>query len=266
MKKVISWQNTIALAIAFLTLFCSCSPGGVIDDPYYVNEDRQRENTYYVPAAPHLPLVLEQQDLNFNLLRASGNKFNGLEAQAAYMPWKKVALGVSVSTGRHKEGGLKMMEYNRFELMWGYIKKIDKLWAFETYAGLGTGKITNYHFTGHSTIKPGHYFIQPAIAVGNDDKTVQLVFASRFAGVNFNVTDTLFITDREQFSGKQLNSLYDEPVHMMWEPALLFRAGWKNIMFTLQYSHSSDLTNSSLHRSSDNFSFGISVRGNTKSK
>ena len=159
-----------------------------------------------------------------------------------------------------------MMGYNRFELMSGYIKKIDNLWTFETYAGLGTGKITNYHYTGHSTIKPDHYFIQPAITVGNDNKTVQLVFASRFAGVNFNVGDTLFSTDREQFSGKQLSALHDEPFHIMWEPALLFRAGWKNIMFTLEYNHSSDMTNSLLHRSTDNFSFGISLRGNTKTK
>lgn len=264
MKKIITWQNTIALAGACVALLSSCYPGTVIDEP--IDENRQKENIYYIPAAPHLPLISEKQDLNFNLLRASGNKFNGVEAQAAYMPWEKVALGASISAGGNKTGDQKMTEYSRFELMSGYVKKIDKLWSFETYAGLGTGKITNYHYTGRSTIKPVHYFIQPAMALGNENKTVQLAFASRFAGVNFNVTDTLFSTGREQFSGKQLNSLYDEPFHLMWEPALLFRVGWKNIMFTLQYNHSSDLTNSSLHRSSDNFSFGISVRDNTKSK
>ena len=258
--------------IAALLLSCasiltsSCVPFDTIADPYPVDMDRQQQNSYYVPAAPHIPLLAEQHDINFNLLRASGNNFNGAEVQAAYMPWKSIALGAAISVGGNRYASQKTIEYNRFEFMSGYVKKIDKTWFLETYAGLGTGRITNYHYTGGSTIKLGHYFFQPAIGAGNKKKTVQVAFASRFAGVNFTIRDTLFSTDREQFSAGHLNSLYDQPFHLMWEPSLLFRVGWKNILFTLQYNHSADLTNSELYRSKDNFSFGVSVRGNTKMK
>jgi hypothetical protein len=38
-----------------------------------------------------------------------------------------------------------------------------------------------------------HLFLQPAVAVNNEKKTVQFAFISKFSGVNFNVTDTALI-------------------------------------------------------------------------
>ena len=266
MKQNILWRVlTSLLGISCFSL-TSCDPGSIITDPYIVNQDRQRENTYYVPAAPHTPLITEKNDFNFNILRSSGNKFNGAEVQLAYMPWNHVAIGGSFSGGGNRGGTPKTMTYNRFELSSGYIKKISNGWHFESYAGLGTGNIKNYHYTGQSTIKLNHFFLQPAMAISNLGQTMQFAFSSRFAGVNFNVTDTLFNTDREPFSASQLNSLYDQPFHIMWEPSLIFRGGWKNLLFTLQYNHSSDFTNPDLYRSADNFSFGISLRTNVKPK
>ncbi len=50
----------------------------------------------------------------------------------------------------------------------------------------------------------------------------------------------------------------------MWEPTVLFRAGWENVMFNVQYNYAAGLTNPELHRSKYNFSFGVTFRATTK--
>ena len=106
-----------------------------------------------------------------------------------------------------------------------------------------------------------HFFIQPAIAVSNEAKTCQLGFLSKISGVKFRV-DTAFDNEREPFSTGQVRALYDKPFHVIWEPGLIFRFGWKNFLFHTSYSYSADLTNSNLYRSKNNFSIGGSLRLN----
>ncbi|HEY6505643.1 MAG TPA: hypothetical protein VIZ28_16825 [Chitinophagaceae bacterium] len=266
MKKYMILQTPGILFTAVCLSLVSCYPVGTVVDPYYVAPERQDQNTYYVPAAPHSPLLTEKGDINFNILRSSGSKFNGAELQLAYMPGKHVGIGMSYSGGGHKEGEPQAMNYSRFELMSGYVKKLRNGWHFESYGGLGTGGINNTHYTGKSHIKLNHFFLQPAIVVSNDKQTVQFGIASRFTGVHFNVNEIAFDYDREVISFDRINTLVDNPFHVMWEPSLIFRAGWKNFLFTIQYSHSSDLSGPAVYGSTDNFSFGVSVRGNTKKK
>jgi hypothetical protein len=178
------------------------------------------------------------------------------------MPSKHVGITGSFS---HADNGSEM-KYNRFELGSGYITGLAKGWHFETYAGLGTGKISNRHHTGSSKLNLTHFFLQPAVSISNQKKTAQLGFISRFEGVNFKVVDTLFNTEREPLSTGQLINLYDKPFHIMWQPGLVFRYGWKNFKFHTAYSYSADLTNPDLYREKDNFSFGLSLRFNTNEK
>ena len=266
MKKGLLLQLTALLAGIFCIMLTSCVPGNTYPDQYNVPEETQRKNTYYVPAAPHIPLLYGKGDINVNVMRASGKYFVGLETQLAYMTGKNFSVGASGSTGSHDISIAQTMNYTRYEAMIGYIKNIDKTWHFETYAGLGTGKIKNDHFTGRSKIKSTHFFLQPAIAASNENKSVQFVFASRFTGVNLKVTDTSFATGVERFSAHHLNNLYDKPFQIMWEPTVQFRTGWQNVMFNAQYSYAAGLTNPDLHRSKYNFSFGVTLRANFKRK
>jgi hypothetical protein len=154
------------------------------------------------------------------------------------------------------------MTYKRFEMGAGYITALSRGWHFETYAGGGSGEINNYHHTGYSKIDVSNFFLQPAIAVTNVKKTVTLGFVSRFSGVNFSVKDTVFDSVAESFSSAQLKSLYDQPFHIMWEPGIIFRAGWKNFKFRTGYTFSADLTNPDLNRSTGKLSLGVSFQFN----
>lgn len=255
----------IAPAMVICLLLSSCNI--VFYDPYpgKVPESRQKKNIYYVPSAPNTPLLTEKNDMDFNLLRSSGSEFSGIELQAAYLPAKHVGITGSYSLANNR-GSRNYMKSNRFELGAGYITKLSRGLHFETYAGAGSGKVANHHHTGLSKTNLTHLFVQPAIAFTNTKKSVTLGFVSRFSGVNFNVQDTSFNNDREMFSAKQVQSLYDQPFHIMWEPGIVLRAGWKKFLFHFSYSFSSDLTDPGLYRSKSNISLGLSLRFNAKAK
>lgn len=258
-----NFSQVLPLAVFLICFFLhSCVPVDPIADPYIVNESRQKENIYYIPSAPNAPLLSEKKDLNFNAVSTTGSKFSGVEIQTAFLPSKHVGITGSYSYADNGE----YMKYNRVELGSGYITPLAKGWHFETYAGLGTGKITNSHHTGSSRLNLTHFFLQPAFAVSNQKKTIQLGIISRFEGVNFKVADTLFNTEREPFSADELASLYDQPFHIMWQPALIFRFGWKKFKFHTGYSVSADLTNTHLWRAKQNFSLGLSLQFNTNEK
>ena len=258
-------QQYLALAFiasGFIFSFSSCYFGGGVPDPYFVSESRQKENFYYVPSAPNTPLHSQKNDLGFRLMRVSGSKYSGADVQASYMPGKHIGI-----MGSYTIPGINsdFVKYNRFELGSGFVKQISRNWHFETYAGFGNGKIKNTHHTGSSKLNLTHFFLQPVIAISNENKKTQFGFVSRFAAVKFSVTDTSFSNDRERFSTTQLKSLYEQPFHIIWEPGFVFRFGWKNFQFHTGYSFSTDFTNPDLYKANGNFSLGFSLRFNSQS-
>ena len=257
-------QQNVALtfiAAGIIFSFSSCFFGGGVPDPYNVSESRQKENFYYVPSAPNTPLHTQKNELGFSLKRISDPKYSGADVQASYMPGKHIGIMGSYSIA----GSSNFVMYHGFELGSGFVTQLSRNWHFETYAGFGNGKIKNTHHTGNSKLDLTHFFLQPAIAVSNENKKIQFGFVSRFAAVNFNVMDTSFNTDREPFSTTQLNSLYDQPFHIIWEPGFVLRFGWKNFQFHTGYSFSTDFTNPDLYRANGNFSLGCSLRFNSQS-
>lgn len=261
MKK--NYKYFAFISIITTATCSSCYPGTVITDPYIVSESRQKENFYYVPSAPNAPIHSQKNDLAFNLVRTSDSKYSGADVQASYMPGKQIGVMGSYSFANSQSNIPGYVKYNRFELGSGFVTQFSNTWHFETYAGFGNGKISNSHYTGSSNIHLTHFFLQPAICISDKEKNIQFAFVSRFAGVNFKVTDTSFNNDREPFSTTQVKSLYAQPFHVMWEPGLVFRAGWKNFQFHTGYSFSADLTNPDLYKANGNFSMGICLRINT---
>ena len=262
MKKNLHISGSIIVACIVLLHSCYTGP---ISDPYYVPVSRQQENIYYVPSSPNTQLLSEKNDMGFNVVASGGSKFSGVETQASYLPAKHVGLIAGYSSGKNDDGSSIYMKFHKFEGGVGYITNLSKGWHFETYGGIGTGKIDNFHATGNSKVNLTNFFIQPAFAVSNKKKTVQFGIVSKFSGVNFKV-DTAFDNAREQYSASQIIGLHDQPFHIMWEPGVVFRVGWKNFMFHTSFSLSADLTNSLLHRATDNFSIGGALRFNASKK
>ena len=262
MKKNLHISDCIILACIVLLQSCYT---GVIYDPYYIPVSRQQENIYYVPSSPNTQLLSEKNDMGFNVVASGGSKFSGVETQVSYLPATHVGLIAAYSSGKNDDGSTTYMRFHKLEGGVGYITNLSKGWHFETYGGIGTGKIDNFHATGNSNVNLTNFFIQPAFAVSNKKKTVQFGIVSKFSGVNFNV-DTTFDNAREPYSTDQIIGLHDRPFHLMWEPGLVFRVGWKNFLFHTSYSLSADLANPHLNRATDNFSIGGSLRFNASKK
>ncbi len=241
----------------------SCYPTGQFNDPYIIPESRQKENIYYVPSAPNTPLHSKKGDLNLTLMRTSSN-LSGGEVQTSFMPAKHIGIIGAYSFAGNSTNH-DNAKYNRVELGAGFVTPLPRNYHFETYAGFGSGKILNTHATGISKIRLTHFFLQPAIAVSDEKRNFQFAFVSKFSGVKFKV-DTAFNTNREPFSTKQVKSLFDKPFHIIWEPGLVFRIGWKNFQFHTGYSFSTDITNSDLYKQDGNFSAGFCLRFNTENK
>src|SRR4030095_7141492 len=252
-----------AALVACITVLDSCYPYPTTT-PDVVSEWRQKENVYYIPSSPNTQLLSEKNDLGFNVVASAGSKFSGVETQASFLPAKHVGLIAAYSSGKN-EAAETYMRFHKFEAGIGYIAPLANGWHFETYGGVGTGKIDNTHATGYSNINLTSFFIQPAFAISSKRKTVQFGIVSKFSGVNFNV-DTSFDNAKEPYNTSQVKSLYNQPFHVMWEPGLVFRVGWKNFLFHSSYSVSADLTNSQLNRATDNFSIGGAMRFNASKK
>ena len=258
-----------SLLILFVTLpwcmFAACSPVGEIADPYYVRIDRQMENLYYVPSKPNTPLSADKNALNFEITSSSGDPTSGVDLQTSFLPTERLGIIAGYSMARDKgTESIDKVNQKRFELGAGYLVPLSKGWHYETYAGIGTGNIRNNHHTGNSMIRHSVYFVQPAIAYNNPKRTFTFGFLSRFSGVNFSVREQYFIPERELYTTGQFLLLHEKPFHLMWEPALVIKGGWRNFKFHLSYTYSADLTNSELQRQSELFSIGASLSFDTR--
>lgn len=253
----------VGIIVTCVVLLDCCTPYPTAG-PDLVPEWRQKENVYYVPSSPNTQLLTEKNDIGFDVLASAGESFSGVEMQASYLPAKHVGIVAAYSSGKNDAGEV-FMRYHNVEGGVGYITKLSGGWHFETYGGVGTGKVDNNHASGTSKTNLTNFFIQPAFVISNQKKTLQFGIVSKFSGVNFKV-DTAFDNAREPFNTRQVISLTDQPFHVMWEPGLVLRIGWKNFMFQTSYSGSADLTNSDLHRSTNNFSIGGALRLNASKK
>lgn len=260
-------NHLLACAGAFLTVvFASCGDFTQVPDPYTVAADRQKENIYYVPSAVYSPFSATKNDADISVLHSSGSRFSGLDMHAGYVVSKHVGLMAGVTNVRHPSGSPRYMKFQRVEGGAGYIATIKNGWHLETYGGLGSGRATNNHHTGTSKVKQFNYFLQPAVVYNSPAKTFTFGVISRFTNVHFSPDESSFDVQREELSAKNFAIMSDQATHLMWEPGLVMRAGWKNFKFDAGYKFSTDLTNSDLYRSNGNFSIGASIQFNTKQK
>ncbi len=253
--------SQLLIYCACILAFSSCCQPCGVQNPDVIPETRQKENFYYVPSSVNSPLLNTKHDLSLSLQRSASPMHSGVEIQGAFLPGKHIGMITSYSGGGNKKDD--DLSYRKFEMGAGYLLPAGKYWHFEMYAGYGVGKIDNQHATGASIIKSNYFFVQPAMAVSNEQQTVQFGFVSKLISNHFNIGFPAFDIDKEPFSATQIRTLQEQPNHIFWEPGIVFRFGWRHFLFHTGYSSSTHLTNSDLHRSKGNFSMGMYLNFNT---
>lgn len=258
--------NPILIAVFASSIFASCVTPGEVNDPYVAPIERQRDNFFYVPTPPNTRFNKEKNDLSFNVDHSSGGRYNGVNAQAGFLPTKHIGIIAGYSGARHKGSITESMKFHQFEIGAGHITKLRNGWHFENYFGWGGGEVVNYMYSGVSRFKLNRYFIQPALAYTTANNSFSLGIVSRFSGVRFSPSELFFLDEREPFTADQINLLKENPFQVFWEPGFKISAGWKNFRFNAGYTFSTDLSSSELDFPNSNLAVGAIIQFSTAKK
>jgi len=241
-------------------------------------------HVYYAPNTANAPLLSEKGETRINGLITGGgvSEFSGGELQVAHAITNNFAVminGMSVSrsdevgawdwggNGTHTEKG----KGSYLEFSGGYFKNLDnsKKFLFETYGGVGLGSANNdYGFSDYSKVNIFKLFVQPSFAFKST--YFEMAFTPKLSFVNWNVKENHVSGPDGSYNKASLATIEKRPSFVALEPALVLRAGGKNVKFQTAISLSNVRSNNSSQISdlieNTNLSFGISVNLKPKKK
>lgn len=212
---------------------------------------------YYCPNSNNTPL-LSEEEAKINLQFASADAIKAFEMQSAFAVSKHFGGMINFAVGGGNDddaifgsdgdkGNGKYMEAGV-----GYFTPVNNSpWIFETYAGVGTGRIkNNFGSDGQANISFTKLFIQPNF--GYKVKGFEFGLSSRFSLVNHK----LKYTTRPQ-EDMDLRNIQDHPNSFLWEPGFVLRAGAKDFLVQIQYTASLNITNPDLVQQHGIFNIGF---------
>ncbi|MBN2214109.1 MAG: hypothetical protein JW723_07685 [Bacteroidales bacterium] len=211
---------------------------------------------YYAPNMHNVPLFQQKEEFHLDLSGSLGNEFTGFEVQAAFSLTDNIGImanGFVVD----RERDLYPDEYGRGHLIEGGAGAFVPLHTnivFETYFGVGLGKVENGYDTGiTSKLNLNRYFFQPSLGYTSD--LIDIAVSLRLSGLRYNdirLTGTL-----EQEDQDQIRCISKNPFSVLVEPAITLRGGWEHVKFQLQLGFSGNETNRDLLQEHINLNFGL---------
>lgn len=205
-------------------------------------------HVYYAPNTAHAPLLSEKGETRINALYSTGgnSEFNGGELQLAHALSKNIGVMVNAMTASKSE---QIDEWG-FDPNWsatsnyhtekgsgsyieigaGYFKAFDekKKWIGEVYSGIGTGTANNdYGFGDNSRVNSFKFFIQPSI--GYKSKYFEAMLVPKLSFISWDVKEKNIRNAANNYIASDLRIIQGKKSFVSVEPALLFRAGGKNL-------------------------------------
>jgi hypothetical protein len=204
---------------------------------------------YYAPNSHNVPLFKEKNEVRADIKGTIGDDFNGFEAQAAYSITDNVAVMGNYIMGKGGTSSDLNGRWGRGHLVEGgagYYKEIVKDLVFESYGGVGFGRVKNHHYeggyAGSSTHNLFRVFLQPQI--GYASNVFDAAFSTRFGLLRFNQSQNSNSAYYTPSVMSQLSYINANPNSIMAEPAITMRLGWKYVKLQLQATASYNLSNS----------------------
>jgi hypothetical protein len=138
----------------------------------------------------------------------------------------------------------------------GYFQQIGGKGVFETYAGLGAGRVNNKYYTGYSSrVGLFRLFVQPSI--GYTTPYFDCAFSTRLAWLSL-------LNPEGSVQGVPNSSeiyywqyVQQHPHCWLLEPALTLRGGWKYCKLQLQFGISSNVSHPEFPQEDVNLSLGL---------
>lgn len=214
---------------------------------------------YYVPNTQNVPLLREKKEFQGAILVGGSEELKTLEVQAAYAVTNNLAVmtnflavkggerpGNNWGNGKYLEGAV------------GYYKPFDEYVVAEVYAGLGVSN--QHHQYGTETYSEGtadlsfmKFFLQPS--VGFTFKYFDIAVSSRLSRLSFYTIDNNIT--KGSYELYYVDTIAQNKVSYLFEPALTLRGGWENIKVQVQLSYSKNLSYPNLKFEDTNASVGL---------
>ncbi len=212
---------------------------------------------YYAPNTHNVPLL--QQKGNGVALFAAGEA--RAELQGAYAVADHFAVMLNLASFKPKDdeegdGG----EGQLFEAGVGYFHPFRKSFVFEAYGLAGIGDVENHFPSSISTnpattgkIKSKLFRIGVQSAIGFTSKHFDVAASTRISALNYHdISGSLIFGGEDQVAYlKQQNN------HLLFEPALTLRGGYKFLKLQIQLGHSFNLSHSDFQQDDGHFTIGI---------
>lgn len=210
-------------------------------------------HVYYAPNTANSPMLSEKGETRFNAAYCGGgsSEFEGGELQAAAAIGKHTGVMInsmfvskseSVSnydgSNTHTESG----RGSYVEFGGGMFKSFDakQRWIGEVYGGVGFGNSKHtYDYSEKAKVGVTKFFLQPSVGYKSNYFEVSLV--PRVGYVNWKVREENLqaVTGSYDEDEDDLNKIRQKPGFLCFEPALIVRAGGKDVKIqgALSLSH-----------------------------
>jgi hypothetical protein len=202
---------------------------------------------YYAPNTANIPMLREKGEGRINVNYYGTDEATGGELQAAYATGKRTAFMLNILTASSNGELFNSDKYNPRnealgfgtygEVGYGFFSTVPKSkCVFEAYAGIGTGRITNWYAeNAKSKVRLIKMFVQPSLAWRS--KNFEVAFSSRFAFANLKVKENTGDLNQE------VEYIRSHGSALLAEPSLLIRFGLKRVQIAVNYSQSANLSN-----------------------
>jgi hypothetical protein len=217
---------------------------------------------YYAPNSNNVPLFKEKNEGRIQLQYSGGNEYSGFEFQSAYAVGRHVGLQLNFFTasGNDEEAGVKYGSGNGtyIEGAAGYFApSSNNLWVFETYAGIGTGTVTNKYLSSESSkVGVTKFFLQPSY--GFSTKNFEIAVSSKFSLANLKVKNSTVTENNNPSDFPDIEFLQNNKSFFFWEPGIMMRGGFKYFKLMAQFTYSAP-NDQKLNIDNANLSVGVVV-------
>jgi hypothetical protein len=203
---------------------------------------------YYVPNIQNVPLFREKNESRISGAIGEGDESKSFEIQAAYSITGH--LGFTASFMSAKGGDISTdgnwAKGHYIEGAIGYFVPVSKAGVFEIYGGYaGSGQNHHYindHYSsstgiitqtdgGTADVSFSKFFVQPSF--GLTFRAFDIALSSRISALNFTINSNNITGNENLYT--RLNSLSGKG-HLVLEPAITIRGGWKNVKVQVQGS------------------------------
>lgn len=212
---------------------------------------------YYVPNIQNVPLFKEKDEYRLTIATGAGDESTCTEVQTALSVTDKIGVMVNFMTAKGENSSNENSANGNFlEAAVGYYKPVEKAGVFEVYGGIG-GSNQHHHYSdsGTSDLSSLRFFVQPSYGFTFDP--VDIAFSTRLSALSFVNTDNYVLRNTVLYD--KVNSLSHQ-THLLLEPALTIRAGWKNVKLQLQFLYVGYLNSKGLNIGEEtHLSLGLNV-------